>query len=107
VSAGAAGTAGRLELDSDPAGALLVGVRVVPRAARDAVMGVRDGRLLVRLTAPPIEGRANAALVRLVARALGVPRGRVGIASGAGSRTKRLRIEGVARGDLERLASGV
>lgn len=106
MSAGAPRGAGRLAVESDSTGALLVGVRVVPRSSRDAIAGVRDGRLLVRLTAPPVEGRANAALVKLLARSLGVARDRIEIVSGVSSRSKRLRLEGVAGDALERLASG-
>ncbi len=72
-------------------------VRITPRASRDEVTGERDGVVLVRVTAPPVDGAANEALVRLLAKALGVPRGDVAIASGATSRTK---IVGVAGLDL-------
>jgi uncharacterized protein YggU (UPF0235/DUF167 family) len=47
-------------------------IRVQPRAGRDELAGVRDGRLLVRVTAPPLEGRANAAACALIAKAAGV-----------------------------------
>ncbi|MQC17891.1 MAG: DUF167 domain-containing protein [Chloroflexi bacterium] len=55
-------------------------VRITPRASRDEVVGERDGLVLVRVTAPPVEGAANEALVRVLAKALGLPRGDVGIA---------------------------
>ena len=71
-----------------------VEVRVQPRASRDSVGGLRDGALEVRVTAPPADGRANAAVCRLVARAFGVRPGAVQLVSGAKSRRKRLRIEG-------------
>jgi uncharacterized protein (TIGR00251 family) len=68
-------------------------VRVVPRAPRDEIAGfLADGTLRVRLTAPPVEGRANEALIRLLAEALDVPRSRVRIAGGAGSRSKVVSI---------------
>jgi uncharacterized protein len=70
-------------------------VRVIPRAKRDALAGVRDGALLVRTTAPPVDGKANAAVVALVAKALGVPRGRVAIVQGQTSRDKVLSVDGV------------
>ena len=76
-----------------------VEVRVQPRASRDSVGGLRDGALEVRVTAPPADGRANAAVCRLVARAFGVRPGAVQLVSGAKSRRKRLRIDG----ELERL----
>ena len=71
-------------------------MRVIPRAARDELAGTRDGRLLVRVTAPPLDGRANAAVCALLAKAAGVPKGAVGVVRGERSRDKRVRIEGVA-----------
>ncbi|MPZ49126.1 MAG: hypothetical protein GEU75_07480 [Dehalococcoidia bacterium] len=70
-------------------------VRVTPRSSRDEVVGWRDDLLLVRLRAAPVEGQANEALRRLVAKKLGVAVSDVGIAGGATSRTKRLRIRGL------------
>jgi uncharacterized protein (TIGR00251 family) len=79
-----------------------IAVRVQPRARRDEIAGVRDGRLLVRVTAPPLEGRANDALRRLLARYLGVAPSRLSIASGAGSRDKVVRVAGLSSADLAR-----
>jgi len=70
-------------------------VRVKPRASRDAIEGARDGALVVRLTAPPVEGAANTALARLLGRALGVAPSAVRIVGGATSRTKRVAVSGV------------
>jgi uncharacterized protein YggU (UPF0235/DUF167 family) len=70
-------------------------VRVTPRAGRNEVAGEREGVLLVRVTAPPEGGRANAAACKVVARALGIAPSRVTVARGAGSRQKSLRVEGV------------
>lgn len=67
-------------------------VRVIPRARRDAVGGERAGRLLVRTTAAPVDGRANAAVLRLVADHLGVPRRQVEVIAGERSRDKTLRV---------------
>lgn len=87
---------------------LLLMVRVTPRASREAVAGVDEsGALRVRVTAPPAEGAANAAVVRLLARELGVPRSALDIVSGAGSRHKRLRVSGVTRESLEARWPGV
>ncbi|MEI9966010.1 MAG: DUF167 family protein [Caulobacteraceae bacterium] len=81
------------------AGARLV-VRLTPRADRDRIDGWgadADGRpvLKARTTAAPADGKANAALIRLVADALGLPPSAVRLASGASSRVKTLRIDGV------------
>ena len=80
-------------------------VRVSPRASRDAIAGVHDGALKVALTAPPVEGAANAALIALLAKALGVAKRAVTIASGEASRQKRVQIEGVTASDVRRLIS--
>ena len=60
-------------------------------------MGVHDGRLKVAVTAPPVDGKANAALCRYLAKILRIPRSSVSVAHGAGSRDKCLLIEGAAR----------
>lgn len=83
-------------------------VRVTPRAGRDAIEGVVRGDddrswLSVKLCAAPTDGAANEALVRLLAKALGVARRDVTLASGATSRLKRLDI----RGDPARLATAL
>lgn len=70
-------------------------VRLTPRAHRDEVTGVREGLVLARVRAPPVDGRANAALVKLLAAALGVPPSRVSIVRGHGAREKRVRVDGV------------
>ena len=95
------------------AGGVAVTVRLPPKAGRDGIDGVEtlaDGRavLKVRVRALPMEGEANAALCRVLARALGVPPGRVEIAGGATSRIKRVKIVGDAAAlgaALEKLTS--
>jgi len=83
-------------------------VRVVPRAGRSALAGEREGALLVRLAAAPVEGAANQALVRLLSGALQVPRTSITIAAGERSRDKRLAIAGLAPDELaRRVASAV
>jgi uncharacterized protein (TIGR00251 family) len=70
-------------------------VRVMPRSPRNGVDGVRDGRLVVRVTAPPVDGAANEAVADLVASALDVPRRAVVIAAGASGRNKIVDARGV------------
>ena len=77
-------------------------VRVTPRAARDCIDGPRDGVLRVRLTAPPAEGRANEALIRLLARALGVPPRNVRVARGQTTRKKLVEIDGLDEAEVWR-----
>ncbi len=76
--------------------AVLLAVRVKPRSARAGIQGERAGRLLVQVTAPPLDGRANQAVCRLLATAVGVASGRVSIAGGERGRDKLVRIEGLA-----------
>jgi uncharacterized protein (TIGR00251 family) len=75
-------------------------VRVVPRASRNAIEGEYQGALKVRLTAPPVEDRANDALVRLLAERLNVPRSAVRIVSGGKNRTKRVEIIGTTKAQI-------
>lgn len=74
-------------------GALRLTLAVVPNARRTALDGLHDGALRVRLAAPPVEGRANDALVAWVAAELGVPRRAVRLLRGAGARRKQLEID--------------
>lgn len=76
-------------------------VRVTPRGGRDAIEGWQGDTLRVRVAAAPADGQANAALVRLIARTLGVAPSKVQIVAGKRTRQKRLTMEGVTQGELE------
>lgn len=71
-------------------------IRVVPRASKSEIIGVIDGAVKVRLKAPPVDGAANGELIKLFAGKLGVAKSDVEIISGLTSKTKRLRVSGVA-----------
>jgi uncharacterized protein (TIGR00251 family) len=71
---------------------ILFTVRVAPRAAAGLIAGERDGALVVRVAAPPAEGRANEAVVRIVARALDLPPSAVRLVRGTKARTKVLSV---------------
>jgi hypothetical protein len=86
-------------------GATTFAVRVAPRASRDAIEGEYQGALKVRLTAPPLDGRANEALRRLLAESLNVPVSAVRIVAGEKSRTKRISVAGVSRAQVAALFS--
>jgi hypothetical protein len=75
-------------------------VKVQPKASRDQVVGYRDGVLQLRVTAPPDKGRANAAVVALLADALGVAKSRVRIVRGQSSRDKVLAVESLTQEDV-------
>ncbi len=70
-------------------------IRLTPRARRDEIAGWEGGTLKARVAAPPAEGRANEALLKLLAAALGVPKRDVAIVSGAQSRDKTVRVDGL------------
>ena len=76
-------------------GGVTLDVRVIPRAGRSAVAGVREGALLVRLNAAPVDGAAHAELIELLATALGVRRRAVSIVAGERSRQKRVQVTGI------------
>jgi uncharacterized protein (TIGR00251 family) len=74
-------------------GLLVCRLRIVPRAPRSELVGVQGDRLKLRLCAPPVDGRANAELIVLLARLFGVPRGRVRLTAGLRGRNKTAEIE--------------
>ena len=78
-------------------------VRLQPRAKRNAIVDAHGGILRVSVTAAPVEGQANTALCKLIAKRAGVARGRVSVIRGKRSREKVVRVEGVARGELRRV----
>lgn len=80
---------------NETADGVTFGVKVHPRAKKDAITGVLGDVLKLSLTATPIEGRANEACIEFFAKLLKVPRSSVTIASGAGSRNKVIRVAGV------------
>ena len=76
-------------------GSARIPVRLTPRGGADRIDGVADGALRVRVSAPPVGGAANKALLRLLADALGVPRSAVRLVVGEASRTKTVEVDGV------------
>ena len=75
-------------------GAVTFRVRVQPRAARDAVVGEHDGAIKLRISAPPVDGRANEACRRLIAKLAGVSPAAVEIIAGESSKDKVIRVHG-------------
>ena len=91
----------------DIAGGCRIHLHVVPRASRTQVMGLHDGRVKLQVAAPPVDGEANAAIVKWAAKLLGVTRDAVEIASGATGKRKTIEVQGVSRIDaLARLGLG-
>jgi uncharacterized protein (TIGR00251 family) len=82
---------------------LTFAVRIVPRASRSEIAGEYNGALRIRIAAPPVEGAANRELIRLLARMFNLPQKAVAIVSGAGSKSKIVRIAGADSARLEQL----
>jgi len=80
-------------------------VRVTARASRNGIGGVRDGRLVVTVTAPPVDHAANEAVIAVVADALHLPKRGIAIVAGEQSRSKSLAISGLTAADIRQRLS--
>jgi uncharacterized protein len=79
-----------------------IAVRLRPRAHKDELIGIHEGTLQVRVSAPPVDGKANKALCRLIAKRVGVAPSRVSVVRGEKSRDKVVRVEGIDAVALEK-----
>ena len=77
-------------------------IRVIPRASRTKIDGLRAGRLILRVTAAPVDDAANDAVIAALAKALSVPRSAIQIASGARARDKSIVVSGLSADDLQK-----
>lgn len=84
---------GCLEADRD--NGILVHIHVQPRASKNAFAGLHDGAVKLRITAPPVDGKANALIIELLAKLFHVSKSAVTLASGQQSRHKRFRVAGI------------
>ena len=82
-----------------------IAVRVQPRSSTNQIAGERDGALIVRVTAPPVEGKANDAVRKLLAKRLGIAPGRVTVVRGASGRDKLVEIDGMDAAAVRRALS--
>lgn len=96
-SVSAASTAGSVRQQGDD---VLIDILVQPRASRVRIGPMVGDRLKVAVTAPPVDGKANTAVIQTLCRALAIPRRRVEIASGTSSRRKTVRVTGMARAQV-------
>ncbi len=85
-------------------GALIFAVRVVPRASRSEVVGFRDGALKVRIASPPVDGAANAELIKVLAKQFNISKSAVEILKGLTSKTKQIKISGLKSSDFADIA---
>lgn len=79
----------------------LLRLHVTPRGSKNEIIGWRDDVLCVKITAPPVEGAANAAIVKFIADSLGVRKSQVELVSGEKSREKTVRISGLSDADVQ------
>ncbi len=79
----------------------LLKLHITPRGSRNEITGRRGDVLCVKITAPPVEGAANEAVVKFIAGALGVRKSQVEIVSGEKSREKTVRIAGMSDGEVK------
>ena len=78
-------------------GTITFDVRVVPRASKNEIVGEHDGALKVRIASPPVDGAANAELIRLFAKKFGVSKSDITILSGESSKNKRIKIANLSQ----------
>jgi uncharacterized protein (TIGR00251 family) len=85
--------------------AITITVQVQPRSSGDGIAGLHEGRLKIRISAPPVDGKANERLTEVIASAFGVSKTSVEIIKGHTSRLKTIRISGVTMEDYDTLVS--
>ena len=89
-----------MEWIRETAKGVLLPVRVVPRASKNEIQGIHGDALKIRLQAPPVEGKANQALIRFLSETLDIPRAQISVASGETGRNKAVLIEGLIEQQL-------
>jgi uncharacterized protein (TIGR00251 family) len=91
-----------MEWIQQTADGVIVSVRAVPRASKNAIQGVHDGALKIRLTTPPIDGKANQALIKYLSKTLKVSKSQIELMQGETARNKAFRITGIPKEELIR-----
>ena len=81
-------------------GAFIFAVRVIPQSSKSEIVGEMDGALKVRIAAPPVDGAANEALMKVLSKKFGVAKSAVEILSGQTSKLKQVRVGGINHVDL-------
>ncbi|MCK9420197.1 MAG: DUF167 domain-containing protein [Nitrospirae bacterium] len=92
-----------LPRNKGPEPPVTVSIRIQPRASKNEIVTMDSGGLKIRLTAPPVDGAANEALVKFLATTLSIPKSNVEIVSGHTSRKKIVRISGISDSEVKRL----
>lgn len=83
--------------------AISIAIKVAPRASRSEVVGMHDGALKIRIAAPPVDGAANAEMIKILAKFFGVAKSDISIVSGETSKNKRIKIENLSVSKFEEL----
>jgi len=86
-----------LEWLNEKANGLNVRLRIIPRASKNEIQGVHDGALKVRLTSPPIDGKANQALIKFMSKTLSISKTQIELIQGQAGRLKIVRITGISK----------
>lgn len=81
---------------------IIIAVHAVPRAAKDAVQGIHGDALKIRLNAPPVDGKANAALIAFLSEKLNIPKSNIALKSGVNQRRKIVLIAGISTQEASR-----
>jgi len=95
-----------LEINETKEG-IVFNVRVIPRSSKSAIVGIQGDALKLRITAPPVEGKANEECIRFLSGLFGVARKQIVITGGASSKNKRIAIMGIAKSDIESVISSL
>jgi len=82
---------------------LNIRVQIQPRSSKDQIIGLHNGRLKIKISAPPVDGKANQNLIEFIAKALGVSKSKIEIVKGRSSKLKTLRISGIDQKSLSLL----
>ncbi|MEE9435733.1 MAG: DUF167 domain-containing protein, partial [Candidatus Adiutricales bacterium] len=89
-----------LPITEDANGSVRFKVRLTPRAAMDKIDGMRQDALKIRVKAPPVDGKANTALIKFLSKSLGISQSKITVISGHTSRVKLIRAQGISPGEV-------
>lgn len=89
-----------LEWMNESPDGLDIRIKAIPRATKNEIQGVHDGALKIRLTTPPVDGKANQALIKFLSKQLKISKARIQLIQGETSRHKTLRIDGITKQQL-------
>ncbi len=81
---------------------IIFNVRVIPRSSKSEIIGEYDGDLKVKLTSPPVDGKANKELIKILSKALKTAKSDIEIISGETSRSKRIQIKNITRSAIQK-----